>query len=96
MLAERSYCLRLPPAPTPPAARSRACTGGIHFRSDNEVGLELGRRVGSAAVRVYDVGQPVKRGREAALRALQIRIVVARTTGGLPVPRWKVTRTRSR
>jgi hypothetical protein len=29
--------------------------GGIHFRSDNEIGLQLGRRVGSAAVRAYDV-----------------------------------------
>jgi PAP2 superfamily len=30
--------------------------GGIHFRSDNEAGLELGRRVGHAAVEAYDVG----------------------------------------
>jgi len=29
--------------------------GGIHFRSDNEVGLALGRRVGSVAVRAYGV-----------------------------------------
>jgi membrane-associated phospholipid phosphatase len=29
--------------------------GGIHFRSDNEVGLHLGRRVGSAALRAYDI-----------------------------------------
>ena len=29
--------------------------GGIHFRSDNEIGLQLGRRVGGAAVRAYDV-----------------------------------------
>jgi membrane-associated phospholipid phosphatase len=29
--------------------------GGIHFRSDNEAGLELGRRVGSVAVRAYGV-----------------------------------------
>ena len=27
--------------------------GGIHYRSDNEAGLELGRRVGGVAVRVY-------------------------------------------
>ncbi len=27
--------------------------GGIHFRSDNEVGLTLGRRVGAVAVRAY-------------------------------------------
>lgn len=27
--------------------------GGIHFSSDNEAGLELGRRVGTLAVRVY-------------------------------------------
>jgi membrane-associated phospholipid phosphatase len=30
--------------------------GGIHFRSDNEVGLELGRRVGAVAVRAYRAG----------------------------------------
>ena len=29
--------------------------GGIHFSSDNETGLELGRRVGAAAVRAYNV-----------------------------------------
>jgi hypothetical protein len=29
--------------------------GGIHFRSDNEAGLELGRRVGTVAVRAYRV-----------------------------------------
>lgn len=29
--------------------------GGIHFRSDNEVGLRLGSRVGGAAVRAYGV-----------------------------------------
>jgi membrane-associated phospholipid phosphatase len=29
--------------------------GGIHFSSDNEVGLELGRRVGIAAVRAYSL-----------------------------------------
>ena len=29
--------------------------GGIHFRSDNEVGLALGKKVGRAAVRRYDV-----------------------------------------
>jgi hypothetical protein len=28
--------------------------GGIHFRSDNEVGLALGRRFGRVAVRAYD------------------------------------------
>jgi membrane-associated phospholipid phosphatase len=28
---------------------------GIHFLSDNEAGLELGRRVGSVAVRAYGV-----------------------------------------
>ena len=27
--------------------------GGIHFASDNEVGLELGRQVGEAAVAAY-------------------------------------------
>jgi hypothetical protein len=30
--------------------------GGIHFRSDNEAGLELGRRVGAVATRAYHVG----------------------------------------
>ena len=30
--------------------------GGIHFRSDNEAGLELGRRVGGVATRAYLVG----------------------------------------
>jgi membrane-associated phospholipid phosphatase len=29
--------------------------GGIHFRSDNEAGLELGRSVGAVAVRAYDL-----------------------------------------
>jgi hypothetical protein len=29
--------------------------GGIHFRSDNEVGLALGRRIGDVAVRAYGV-----------------------------------------
>ncbi len=29
--------------------------GGIHYRSDNEVGLALGRRIGSVAVRAYGV-----------------------------------------
>jgi hypothetical protein len=29
--------------------------GGIHFRSDNEAGLELGRRVGTVAVQAYDL-----------------------------------------
>ena len=29
--------------------------GGIHFRSDNEAGLELGRRVGAVALRAYGV-----------------------------------------
>ena len=31
--------------------------GGIHFRSDNEAGLELGRRVGAVALRAYGVGR---------------------------------------
>ncbi len=31
--------------------------GGIHFRSDNEVGLQLGRRVGAVAVRAYGLEQ---------------------------------------
>jgi hypothetical protein len=30
--------------------------GGIHFRSDNEAGLELGRLVGGVATRAYHVG----------------------------------------
>jgi membrane-associated phospholipid phosphatase len=30
--------------------------GGIHFRSDNEVGLELGRRVGATALEAYSLG----------------------------------------
>ena len=30
---------------------------GIHYRSDNEAGLELGRRVGAVAVRAYRVGR---------------------------------------
>ena len=30
--------------------------GGIHFRSDNEAGLELGHRVGGIATRAYHVG----------------------------------------
>jgi hypothetical protein len=34
------------------AANSRLY-GGIHFRSDNAVGLELGRRVGVVAVHAY-------------------------------------------
>ena len=29
--------------------------GGIHFRSDNDAGLELGRRVGTVAIRAYHV-----------------------------------------
>ena len=37
--------------------------GGIHFRSDNEAGLVLGKRVGRAAVRRYDA-EPIRmRGR---------------------------------
>jgi hypothetical protein len=32
--------------------------GGIHFRSDNEVGLTLGRRVGQVAVQAYHVPLP--------------------------------------
>jgi hypothetical protein len=27
--------------------------GGIHFRADNEAGLELGRRVGAQAIAAY-------------------------------------------
>jgi membrane-associated phospholipid phosphatase len=30
--------------------------GGIHFRSDNEAGLELGRRIGAVAVEAYGLG----------------------------------------
>ena len=30
--------------------------GGIHFRSDNDAGLELGHRVGGVATRAYHVG----------------------------------------
>ena len=29
--------------------------GGIHYRSDNEAGLTLGRRVGGVALREYHV-----------------------------------------
>jgi hypothetical protein len=29
--------------------------GGIHYRSDNEVGLALGRRIGQVAVRTYNM-----------------------------------------
>jgi membrane-associated phospholipid phosphatase len=29
--------------------------GGIHFRSDNEAGLELGRRLGAVALHTYGV-----------------------------------------
>jgi hypothetical protein len=29
--------------------------GGIHFRSDNEAGLELGRRIGAVAVEAFDL-----------------------------------------
>jgi membrane-associated phospholipid phosphatase len=36
------------------AARSRLY-GGIHYESDNEVGLTVGRRVGEVAVRAYHV-----------------------------------------
>jgi membrane-associated phospholipid phosphatase len=32
--------------------------GGIHFRSDNDAGLELGRRVGTVAVQAYRVVGP--------------------------------------
>jgi hypothetical protein len=32
--------------------------GGIHFRSDNEVGLTLGRRVGQVPVQAYHVPSP--------------------------------------
>lgn len=31
---------------------------GIHFSSDNEAGLELGRRVGGVAVRAYGASAP--------------------------------------
>ena len=31
--------------------------GGIHFRSDNEAGLVLGRRAGERAVRAYGLGR---------------------------------------
>jgi PAP2 superfamily len=30
--------------------------GGIHYRSDNEAGLELGRRIGGVAVRAFGLG----------------------------------------
>jgi membrane-associated phospholipid phosphatase len=32
--------------------------GGIHFRSDNEVGLALGRRVGHFAISAYHLPAP--------------------------------------
>jgi hypothetical protein len=32
--------------------------GGIHYQSDNEVGLKLGRRVGQVAVEAYHVPAP--------------------------------------
>jgi hypothetical protein len=38
------------------AAVSRL-NGGIHFRSDNETGLLLGKRIGRVAVTRYDVGR---------------------------------------
>lgn len=31
--------------------------GGIHFRSDNEAGFLLGKRIGRVAVTRYDVGR---------------------------------------
>ena len=31
--------------------------GGIHFRSDNQAGLVLGRRTGERAVRAYGLGR---------------------------------------
>jgi membrane-associated phospholipid phosphatase len=31
--------------------------GGIHFRSDNEAGLVLGRKVGRVAAKRYDLGR---------------------------------------
>lgn len=39
------------------AANSRLY-GGIHFRSRNAVGLELGRRFGVVAVHAYHVNRP--------------------------------------
>jgi membrane-associated phospholipid phosphatase len=39
------------------AATSRLY-GGIHFRSDNEVGLRLGHRIGTVALGAYDVRRP--------------------------------------
>jgi membrane-associated phospholipid phosphatase len=33
--------------------------GGIHFRSDNEAGLKLGRMIGRVALAKYQRGRPV-------------------------------------
>jgi membrane-associated phospholipid phosphatase len=44
--------------------------GGIHFRSDNDAGLELGRRVGTVAVQAYgSQGQPHAGGEAPATHA---------------------------
>ena len=44
--------------------------GGIHFRSDNDAGLELGRRVGTVAVQAYrSQGQPHAGGEASATHA---------------------------
>ena len=44
--------------------------GGIHFRSDNDAGLELGRRVGTVAVQAYrSQGQPHAGGEASATYA---------------------------
>ena len=44
--------------------------GGIHFRSDNDAGLELGRRVGTVAVQAYrSQGQPHADGEASATHA---------------------------
>ena len=37
--------------------------GGIHFRSDNEAGLKLGRRIGRVALAKYERGRPVLKSR---------------------------------
>jgi membrane-associated phospholipid phosphatase len=44
--------------------------GGIHFRSDNDAGLELGRRIGAVAVQAYrSQGQPHAGGKASATHA---------------------------
>ena len=35
--------------------------GGIHFRSDNDAGLELGKKVAAAAIAAYDAAPASKR-----------------------------------